>query len=345
MARRVFNRILEAVQLVDDEFVQRPDCTGLMGLSALQKCVAAIRILAYGVPADAVDEYVQIGESTAHKALRQFCKAVITAFGDYYLRAPNAADVAQLLAEGESRGFPGMLGSIDCMHWEWHNCPTAWKGMFTGRGKRPSMILEAVASYNLWIWHAYFGMPGSCNDINVLHRSPIFSNYMEGQMTPVNFTVNGRAYDMGYYLADGIYPDWITFVKSVRQPMERKTQHFTTMQESARKDIERAFGVLQARWAVIRGPAYGWNRQAISDIMQACIIMHNMIVEDEGSGALDTNFDEPGEHADPRTGILAERDAFVRAHHKLRNREVHSQLQADLIEYQWTRFGSRIGRS
>jgi hypothetical protein len=30
------------------------------------------------------------------------------------------------------------------------------------------MILETVATHDLWIWHAYFGMPGGCNDINVL---------------------------------------------------------------------------------------------------------------------------------------------------------------------------------
>src|SRR6266540_3030511 len=177
-----------------------------MGLTALQKVVAAIRILAYGVPADAVDEYVQIGESTTREALNHFCRAVITAFGGTYLRSPNSADISRLLHVGASRGFPGMLGSIDCMHWEWRNCPTAWKGMFTGRGKSPTMILEAVASHDLWIWHAYFGMPGGCNDINVLHRSPIFSRYMQGQTTPVNFTVNGRAYDMGYYLADASTP-------------------------------------------------------------------------------------------------------------------------------------------
>jgi hypothetical protein len=39
-----------------------------------------------------------------------------------------------------------MLGSVDCMHWEWRNCPSAWKGMFIGHGKHPSMILEAVVS-------------------------------------------------------------------------------------------------------------------------------------------------------------------------------------------------------
>jgi len=85
-----------------------------------------MRILAYGLPADAVDEYVCIGDSTARQALNHFCQAVIEVFGEQYLRAPNEADVARLLQEGQNRGFPGMLGSIDCMHWEWRNCPTVW---------------------------------------------------------------------------------------------------------------------------------------------------------------------------------------------------------------------------
>jgi len=93
---------------------------------------------------------------------------------------------------------------------------------------------------------------------------------------------------------------------------------------------------------VVRGPAYGWDKRAIGEIMKACIIMHNMIVEDEGDGAMNTNFDSLGDLADLRTGILAQRDAFVRAHHKLRNREVHGQLQVDLIEHQWTRLGARL---
>jgi hypothetical protein len=56
---------------------------------------------------------------------------------------------------------------------------------------------------------------------------------------------------MGYYLADGIYPDWPVFVKTIRNPYDVRTQHFATIQESARKDIERAFGVLQKRWAIV----------------------------------------------------------------------------------------------
>ena len=74
-------------------------------------------MLAYGVPADALGKYIHIGESTALEALRKFVVAVVEVFGPEYMRRPNAQDTARLLAIGASRGFPGMLGSIDCMHW------------------------------------------------------------------------------------------------------------------------------------------------------------------------------------------------------------------------------------
>jgi hypothetical protein len=77
----VFERLVDAVQQVDPYFVQQPNCVGELGLSALQKVAAPVRILAYGVPADAIDEYVRIGESTAHEALKHFCTAIQTAFG------------------------------------------------------------------------------------------------------------------------------------------------------------------------------------------------------------------------------------------------------------------------
>jgi hypothetical protein len=81
MRRHVFERLVHAVQQVDPYFVQRPNCAGELGLSALQKVVVVVRILAYGVPADAVDEYVRIGESTTHEALKHFCTAIQTALG------------------------------------------------------------------------------------------------------------------------------------------------------------------------------------------------------------------------------------------------------------------------
>ncbi|XP_074277034.1 uncharacterized protein LOC141600689 [Silene latifolia] len=254
MRRHLFLRVVNGVQAASDYFVDGPDATGRDSFTSLQKCTMAIRMLAYGDSADRIDEYLRVGESTARECFEYFTNAVISHFRNEYLRIPTVEDTQRLLQIGASRGFPGMLGSIDCMHWKWKNCPNAWKGQFQGRNSSPTVILEAVASQDLWIWHSYFGTPGSANDLNVLNRSPVFDALLNGYVPNVNYMVNGNQYDCGYYLTDGIYPKWATFIQSIRHPQTPKDRLFATKQESVRKDVERAFGVLQARFAVIRNP-------------------------------------------------------------------------------------------
>ncbi|CAM8929538.1 unnamed protein product [Rhodiola kirilowii] len=282
MGKHIFLRIVDALTNSDPYFQQRVDAVGRKGLSPLQKCTAAMRMLAYGVAADAVDDYVRIGGTTAVECLKKFVSNVITIFESEYLRKPNSNDVERLLQMGEARGFPGMMGSIDCMHWQWKNCPKAWKGMFmSGHKGVATILLEAVASSDLWIWHAFFGVAGSNNDINVLDRSPVFDEVLQGRAPEVNYTINGHNYNMGYYLTDGIYPEWATFVKTIPRPQGDKRKLFSKYQESQRKDVERAFGVLQSRFAIVRGPARFWDKGDLGKIMRTCIIIHNMIVEDE----------------------------------------------------------------
>lgn len=65
MSSRLFKRIANAVEEHDKYFVQKRNAAGVQGCSCLQKVTAALRQLAYDVPADYVDEYIRIGESTA----------------------------------------------------------------------------------------------------------------------------------------------------------------------------------------------------------------------------------------------------------------------------------------
>ncbi|CAN6701430.1 unnamed protein product [Malus baccata var. baccata] len=72
-------------------------------------------------------------------------------YKDEYLREPNQGDLNRLIRKTEDRGFPDMIGSIDCMHWDWKNCPIEWQEGFSGRSRKPTVVLEAVASYDTWI--------------------------------------------------------------------------------------------------------------------------------------------------------------------------------------------------
>ena len=64
----------------------------------------------------------------------------------------------------------------------------------------------------------------------MLERSTIFNELVEGRAPSVNYSVNGHEYMMRYYLADGIYPSWSTFVKTIPCQQGNRKKHFAAAQ-------------------------------------------------------------------------------------------------------------------
>ncbi|XP_026378006.1 uncharacterized protein LOC113272377 [Papaver somniferum] len=133
--------------------------------------------------------------------------------------------------------FPGMLGSLDCMRWVWTGCPSYCAGQYKGHHTKPTVILEVAASYDCWIWHAFFGLSGSQNDINVLQKSPLFE-------------------DLKY----GISP------QPPSREMERSYSYFNSRQMDLRKDVERAFGILKQKFAIETRRNKDWTNHAYEDL-------------------------------------------------------------------------------
>ncbi|XP_047966060.1 uncharacterized protein LOC125210561 [Salvia hispanica] len=150
---------------------------------------------------------------------------------------------------------------------------------------------------------------------------------------------------MGYYLADGIYPKWPIFVKTISCPTEEKRSYFAQRQEAARKRVERAFGVLQSRFALVKGPTRFFYKGDITDIIYAAIVLHNMIVESKDEDVADV----------PVEDIAGSSHGVARESHRqgvphgfadclwvfvdMRQKEVHNRLQHDMIEEIWGQRG------
>ena len=179
------------------------------------------------------------------------------------------------------------------------------------------------------------------NDI----KSPLFINAIKGEAPRVNYNVNGNHYDTEYYLADGIYPEWAAFVKTISKSQTEKHKLYAQHQEGARKDVEKAFGVLQSRFDIVTRPARFWKQIDVVNIMKACVILHNMIVEDEKELVtipLDLNENRSAtivlevstnDNSNPSFVEVLQRNSATRA------RSTHMQLKHDLVEHIWYRYG------
>jgi hypothetical protein len=64
--RSLFVKIVNDVEANSNYFKQRRNIAGELGFSAYQKISAAMRVIAYGIPADYTDEYHRIGSQKGH---------------------------------------------------------------------------------------------------------------------------------------------------------------------------------------------------------------------------------------------------------------------------------------
>lgn len=345
----------------------KKDATGKAGIHPLVRTTAVFRMIAYGTPADCQDEQWQIGETTIDKAMKCFCRVMIQEFGDHYLnRTPSLAEKNRILAKSASRGFPGCFASWDCKHFVRDKCPVALQGQHKGHadGGKYTKILEAIADDSCYLWFVNFGDPGSLNDINVLDKSSIVGALISGNLDLKTepYTINGNTRDWMYFLADGIYPDWAIFVKTISRSSQRNKndKRFAQKQEAFRKDIERAFGILVKKFHIIARPIRYWREETIRNLLYTCVILHNMVVEERIAELGHANLTEEDharyyEASDQRNDnvngnqIFAKLPAvgdgdeddledlmtrrFARAnslHHLMTNREMHVQLKKDL---------------
>lgn len=290
ISRSRFDRLRNDVGNSGDPFYVCPNvnAAGKPGMSLEAKLLLPLKTLAYGVPPHVFSDYFQMSFTHARKSYHKFNDTVTKIYAEEYLRAPDAEDLKNIFDFHELKhGKPGMLGSLDCSHSPWKNCPVAWQQSFQGAKKIPTIVLEAISDQHLWFWHAAFGFSGALNDINIFNLSPLKESWIDGSFAAVElesgrmpYRIHDESFDQMYVLTDGIYPRYSRFVKAQPQPSTKAEKKFTKWQESARKDIERAFGVLQGKCQAVCRPITMMDTGRIQNMISCSLIVHNWCVSD-----------------------------------------------------------------
>jgi hypothetical protein len=336
ITKTMTEQIMQLCARTDTFFTEIEDVSCRYGIAPVAKVLVALKQIAYGCSPSAFLDYFQMGEGTARQSLLSLCRIVSedNELASVFLRSMTRADARRISSMHELlHGVPGMLGSLDCMHIYWKNCPVAWQGSQTGKSKKPSIVLEAFADYNLWFWHHSFGWPGSMNDINIWDRSCLLKCFLDGSFASdvdFEFEIGTKTFSRLWLLVDGIYPELSRFVKTIQEPVGRKSTSYALWQESARKDIERAFGVLQRTFHILVRKMEFWYLSDICNVVNTCIVLHNMMVahridsSDDESDAIylhdDINFMDDDVR---RVGQEAEQEHVNR---RVAEMELHRQL-------------------
>ncbi|XP_026399017.1 uncharacterized protein LOC113294855 [Papaver somniferum] len=179
-----------------------------------------------------------------------------------------------------------------------------------------------------------------------MQKSPLFEDQKYGICPQVHFTINDHQYTHRYYLADGIYPKWSTLVQCYRQPpagaLGRSYRYFNTAQMGARKDVERAFGILKRKFAIICGPYRRLSAREMHKTMLTCIILDNMVIQETRHDSEWINYEDEDLRPEiqPQKGVPARN--YAQMTNYIHNENLYDSLRDDLRVNLWAEHGDKL---
>jgi hypothetical protein len=107
-------------------------------------------------------------------------------------------------------------------------------------------------------------------------------------------------------------------------------------QVSVRKDVEYIFSLLKKRFNILAILSRSYSQRTLRLIIRSCIILHNMIIDDEG----DDNYHIITSVVAPRVNYEASASltSILQMKVHLTSELMFLNLQSDLIKHVWNKF-------
>ena len=194
-----------------------------------------------------------VGKSTAVQITREFCSEMLRLAPRYIhfprSRKETAEAIKQFKVFCQCR-IPQVLGALDGTHIPIVAPNVDGKVDYFSRKQRYTISTQGLVGANLVFLDVATGFPGSCHDARNLRNTSLHSQAENGEILtkPEDVIENSRVRPL--VLGDGAYPllPWLIKPYNFGPALTRSEKLFNKKLCSARVTVERAFGILKARW-------------------------------------------------------------------------------------------------
>ena len=143
----------------------------------------------------------------------------------------------------------GAVGSMDCTHVRWNQCPVNLTNFCTGKEKVPTLAFNCIVDHSrriLWRSNAFYG---AINDITICHNDSMCISILNDRLADIEFKMFNENDEIikccrSYLLVDGGFLNFGCFVPPFKECLSREAILWSEWLESLRKDVECTFGIL-----------------------------------------------------------------------------------------------------
>ncbi|XP_022030610.1 uncharacterized protein LOC110931530 [Helianthus annuus] len=169
----------------------------------------------------------------------------------------------------------------------------------------------------------FFGVPGSLNDLNIIYQSQTFDDIVAG--TGPALVLRFRGWNTGGVTTLRMEDTQRTLqsLKLFRTRQTIKERNLRSFKRGRQKMLNGVLGFYK-KWHIIEYPARPATLKRLRHIMYAGILLHNMIIEDEGRAICDYNENASNGKSVPVSLEQQDLNGF-----SLCNEYTHQNLQAD----------------
>lgn len=265
------------------------DITGRPCIPLELKLLGVLRILGRNWCLDDVNEACGISEREMDRFFHNFCETFVRHFWGKYVKSPaEDRELEEVMSIYSKLGLPGCIGSIDCVHLKWDKCPESFRNDCKGKEGYPSLVYEVSVDHMRRIRSCTNEFWGSINDKTIVKYDDYVMAVREGKKwAEVEYKIlNEKGEEERrkgvWFLCDNGYHHWNCLMPPFTVCSAIQKIYWSEWIESVRKDVECTFGILKARFRILRDGIQYHRAYDITNIFHTCCILHNMLLEYDG---------------------------------------------------------------